>query len=181
MKSTSENLPLISIVIPVFNAVDYIESAIQSIIQQNYQNLELIVIDGGSTDGTVSILEKFSTKFSYWESVSDRGQTHALNKGFRKANGVLRGWINADEEYLPDTLNKVAKIYASGKSVDLIFGGRILLDMTCQPAMETVQLQPAIAPFNLTLYTGRILFTDATFWSKSLHEMTGVLDEINYF
>lgn len=176
----AQGVPKISIVMPVFNAVKYIEEAIKSVIAQNYPNLELIVIDGGSNDGTVSVIEKYSSQITYWVSEPDKGQTNALNKGFSHASGELCAWLNADEEYLPDTLNKVAKIYASDKSVDLIYGGRILLDMTCQPARESVQLQPAIAPFPLTMYTGRILFTDATFWSKSLHEMTGVLDEINY-
>jgi glycosyltransferase involved in cell wall biosynthesis len=172
--------PRISIVMPVFNAVQYISAAIKSVLAQNYPNLELIVIDGGSNDGTVSAIEQYSNQITYWVSEPDEGQTNALNKGFSHASGELCAWLNADEEYLPDTLNKVAKIYAADKSVDLIFGGRILLDLTCHPSRETIQLLPAIAPFNLTMYTGRILFTDATFWSKSLHEMTGVLDEINY-
>lgn len=176
----AQDVPKISIVMPVFNAVKYIEAAILSILNQEYPNVELIVIDGGSNDGTVGLIESFSKKIQYWESQSDRGQTHALNKGFARATGDLFAWLNADEEYLPGTFNKVVNAYLSGKSVDLIFGGRVFLDLTRQPAVSTTQLQSRIAPFALSFYTGRILFTDATFWSNSLHHRTGELNELEY-
>ena len=94
-----ENFPRITIITPVFNNVHFIESCILSILNQNYPNLEYIVIDGGSNDGTLEIIENYAEKLTYFISEKDRGQTHALNKGFAKATGQILAWLNADEEY----------------------------------------------------------------------------------
>lgn len=174
------NLPKISIVIPVFNGAIFLEAALLSVINQDYKNTELIIIDGGSTDGTLEIIKKYSSHLSYWESVPDNGQTHALNKGFSHANGDILSWLNSDEEYLPQTLKRIAEIYISNPSVDLVYGGRIFLDITQQEAVRRYQFQPPIPPFKLILYTGRVLFTDATFWTKSLHQKTGALNVSDY-
>ena len=95
------NLPKITIVTAVYNAARYVNQCLSSVLEQGYPLLEYIIIDGGSTDGTVKIIEKFQDRLGYFVSEKDRGQSHALNKGFARAGGDVFAWINADEQYLP--------------------------------------------------------------------------------
>lgn len=174
------NLPKISIVTPVFNARSFIEAAIKSVLEQDYPNLEYIIMDGGSTDGTADIVKKYENHISYWESKPDRGQTHALNKGFRRATGILRGWLNADEEYLPGSLRCVAETFISSQDLELIYGNRYFLNLNVSPPSKTLEKIPPIAPFPLMFYTGRILCSDATFWTRQVHDRLGELNEELY-
>lgn len=174
------NWPKISIVTPVFNAGPFIEAAIKSVLEQDYPNLEYIIMDGGSTDGTADIIKKYKNHISYWESKPDQGQTHALNKGFRRATGILRGWLNADEEYLPGALKCVGEKYVASKDLDLIYGDRCFVTLKGAPPSKIVERVPPIAPFPLMFYTGRTLFSDATFWTKETHEKLGELNEKEY-
>jgi glycosyltransferase involved in cell wall biosynthesis len=105
--------PKISIITPSFNQAEYLEKTIESVLSQNYPNLEYIVIDGGSTDGSLEIIKKYSKKITYWVSEKDRGQSHAINKGFSRATGDIMAWINSDDIYLPGTLKLVAGIFQS--------------------------------------------------------------------
>lgn len=104
--------PKISIVVPSFNSGKYIKQTLESIVNQNYKNLELIVIDGGSSDNTLGEIENYSEHITYYESKPDRGQTHAINKGFEKCTGEIFYWINADDYLEPDVLQKVADEYS---------------------------------------------------------------------
>lgn len=103
--------PRISVVTATYNRAEYLEETIVSVLEQNYPALEYIVIDGGSTDGSVEIIKKYEKHLTYWESEKDRGQGHALNKGFRKASGELLGWINSDDFYLPGALEEIGRVY----------------------------------------------------------------------
>ena len=87
-------LPKISIVTPSFNQGKYLEKTILSVIEQGYPNLEQIIIDGGSTDESVEIIKKYEKHLAYWVSEPDRGQSHAINKGFERATGEIFGWLN---------------------------------------------------------------------------------------
>src|SRR5260221_10240603 len=109
--------PKISIITPSFNQGKYIERTIQSVLSQQYPNLEYIVVDGGSTDETLSILRKYSkiklepgTSFS-WVSEPDKGQTNAINKGLRQATGDILAYLNSDDTYLPSTLTTIALFF----------------------------------------------------------------------
>lgn len=174
----SNYLPKITIVTPVYNSVDFIESAITSVLNQNYENIEYIIVDGGSTDGTVQIIEKYASKLAYCVSEKDDGQSQALNKGFAKATGDIYGWLNADEEYLPGTLEKVANCFKQDKDLDLVFGYRIHCDKN--GIQQYVRRYPSIHPLNYMLYAARVLPSDATFWTSRIHTITGTLDENNY-
>ena len=101
--------PRISIVTPSFNQGAFIEETIRSVLLQNYPNLQYIVIDGGSTDGTVQILEKYSRWIDYWVSERDRGQSHAINKGLARCNGLWFNWINSDDCLLPGGLAAIGR------------------------------------------------------------------------
>jgi len=105
-----QDFPKISIVTPSYNQGDFIEETIQSVLNQNYPNLEYIIIDGGSTDNTIEIIKKYEDSITYWVSEKDNGQSDAINKGFSKATGDIFYWINSDDYLLPNTLFKIGEL-----------------------------------------------------------------------
>jgi glycosyltransferase involved in cell wall biosynthesis len=113
-RSLSE-LPRISIVTPSYNQGQFIEETIRSILLQNYPDLELIIIDGGSNDNTKEIIKKYEQWITFWVSEKDKGQTDAINKGLNKCTGVLFNWINSDDVLRENTLYHVAKHYNDNK------------------------------------------------------------------
>lgn len=114
--------PKITIVTPSFNQGKYIEETIRSVLLQNYPNLEYIIIDGGSTDETVDIIKKYQPWISYWISESDRGQSHAINKGVEKCTGDIFNWLNSDDYYNPNTFFEVATSFLNNPSATVISG-----------------------------------------------------------
>ncbi|MEE9611808.1 MAG: glycosyltransferase family 2 protein [Desulfatiglandales bacterium] len=105
----AKSWPRINIVTPSYNQGRFIEGTIRSVLLQGYPNLEYIVIDGGSADGTTDVLRKYEPWLTYWVSEPDRGQSHAINKGFRLASGEVAAWLNSDDQYLPGTLKTIAE------------------------------------------------------------------------
>lgn len=116
-------LPKISIITPSFNQADYLEETILSIINQNYPNLEYIIIDGGSTDNSVEIIKKHEKNIDYWVSEKDNGQSHAINKGFAKATGEILNWINSDDILAENALIKIAEAYLKRKNDNIVILG----------------------------------------------------------
>ena len=119
-------LPKISVITISFNSKKTIEKTIKSVIEQNYPNLEYIIIDGGSTDGTLEIINKYKENISYFVSEADKGISDAFNKGIKVATGEIIGIINSDDEYLPNALNTVAKNYEKG--IDVYIGSILIND-----------------------------------------------------
>ena len=114
--------PLISVVTPSFQQGEFIEKTIRSVILQKYPNLEYIIIDGGSTDSTVEVIEKYSESISFWVSEKDDGQSHAINKGLNRAKGDLITWLNSDDYYEDGILMKIARKYRENKNCACIYG-----------------------------------------------------------
>ena len=124
----TKKYPKITVVTPSFNQGEFLERTILSIINQDYPNLEYIVCDGGSTDQSVSIIKKYEKYITWWCSEKDKGQTDAINKGFKRATGDVVGWINSDDVLLPGALWTVADFYANHPDTDFANGFTIEIE-----------------------------------------------------
>ena len=168
-----KDYPKISVIVPCYNHVTFIEGTLQSILNQGYPNLELIVIDGGSDDGSVEIIERYAQHLDYWVSERDEGQTHALIKGFSHATGDIQCWLNSDDQHEPSTLAEVADYFESHPDVDAVFGDTTWIDTDG----NALRIQREI-PFNrfIWLYTYNYVMGMSMFWRRSLYETVGGLD-----
>jgi len=117
----------ISIVTPSLNQAQFLERTILSILNQNYPNLEYIIIDGGSTDRSVEIIKKYEKYLTYWVSEPDKGQANAINKGFQKSTGEILAWLCSDDVYLPKSLMKISSV-CTKTGADLVYGNTYLIN-----------------------------------------------------
>ena len=120
--------PKISIVTPSYNQAKFIEETIRSVLLQGYPNLEYIIIDGGSTDNSSEIIRKYEPWLSYWVSEPDSGQSEAINKGWRRSKGDILAWLNSDDTYEIDALQKVANFLSEKNDIGMVFGDCNLID-----------------------------------------------------
>ena len=167
------NYPKISVVIPSFNQEKYIEKALLSVINQNYPNLELIVIDGGSIDGSLGLIRKYDSNISYWVSELDGGQTQGLIKGFRKSTGEIQCWLNSDDMHTNHTLYDVANYFINHPSVDAVYGHCLWVDAEDLPLREQREI-----PFNrfIWTYTYNYIPGQSMFWRKTIYDKVGGLN-----
>ena len=118
--------PKLSIITPSFNQAQYIEQTILSVLDQNYEPLEYIIIDGGSTDGSVDIIKKYEDRLAYWVSEPDRGQAHAINKGLQRATGDIVAFINSDDLYVPGAFAAVERYFSEQPDAEWICGDTLM-------------------------------------------------------
>jgi glycosyltransferase involved in cell wall biosynthesis len=116
------------VVIPSLNQARFLSGAIQSLLDQRYPQLEIIVVDGGSQDGSRELIESFSPSLAWWCSEPDAGQSAALNKGFNRATRDIMAWLNADDRLAPGALARVALYFAGNPEIDAVYGHRVLID-----------------------------------------------------
>lgn len=141
VKRNSEKLPKISIIIPSFNKVAYIEATLRSIIDQQYPNLEVIIQDGGSTDGSLEIIKSFARKFPKtfkWESKKDKGQVDAINKGLKKSKGQVITYINADDVYKAETLIDIGQYFKKHPNTLWVSGYGDIIDKNGYPTSQFI-------------------------------------------
>ncbi len=145
--------PLVSIVTPSFNQEQFLEETILSVLSQNYKNIEYIIIDGGSTDGSLEIIKKYADKLTYWISEKDNGQAHAINKGFEKCSGELFAYVNSDDMLETDAVEKIVAAYLLNIDAVIIYGKCSTID-----ALGNIIHKPqgATIDFNFLLNTGML-------------------------
>jgi glycosyltransferase involved in cell wall biosynthesis len=123
-----EQQPLVSIVTPSYNQANYLEQTIRSVLEQDYSQIEYIVIDGGSTDGSVEIIGKYADRIAHWVSEKDQGQTDALNKGFSAAHGSILAWLNSDDTYKPGAVKAAVEFLSAHPQVGMVYGDLDFID-----------------------------------------------------
>lgn len=160
-----QSYPKISIVTPSYNQAQFLEKTILSILNQNYPNLEYIIIDGGSTDGSVEIIKKYEKYLAYWTSEKDNGQADAINKGFRIGTGDFLAWQNSDDIYLPGSFFKVVERFKKYPDSDVVFGNMYLIDRN-----DEIIGDVRFFPFNLEylIYYKWNITSQSTFWKRGL-------------
>ena len=164
--------PKISIVTPSYNQAQFLERTILSVLNQNYPNLEYIIIDGCSNDGSVEIIKKYEKYLAYWVSEKDNGQADAINKGFKIASGDIIAWQNSDDIYLPNTFFMVIKEFKKNYDSDVVFGNIYLIDEN-----DNILKDMRYVPFNLEhlIYYDWNLSSQAVFWKRELFNKVGYL------
>ena len=167
-------LPKISVVTPSFNQAVFLERTIASVLNQGYPNLEYIVIDGGSTDGSQDIIHKYADRLAYWVSEKDRGQSHAINKGLRRATGHWVAWQNSDDIYYPGAFASLARAAARQRNADLIIGNVNLIDVDDRVLRDLCYVKPT---YGAMLAEGMVLTNQVAFWRREMHAKIGWLDE----
>lgn len=166
-------LPRITVVVPSFNQGRFIEQTLRSVLDQNYPDLELMVMDGGSTDETLDVIRKYESRLACWVSEKDCGQTDAINKGFRRATGEILTWLNSDDLQEPGALQAVAEAFASGVA-DVVYGDYTLVTSDGRRFMEKKEI-----PFSffLLLYGVNFIGQPSAFIRRSVLDRFGYLDE----
>jgi glycosyltransferase involved in cell wall biosynthesis len=172
----------LSIVIPSYNQGQYIEQTLRSILLQHYPNLELIVIDGGSTDNTVSILKAYDAYIDYWVSEPDHGQSDAINKGLTKATGEWLAFMNSDDGYLKDTF---FQIFSKVAEEDFVFGNKGYVGKNYEDA--TLRISKDIYPLSASKLlrffknVNYIIPSQSVFFSRALFEKVGYFDSTLHY
>lgn len=169
--------PKISIVIPTYNQGHFIEETILSIINQSYKNVEIIVIDGASSDNTKEIIKKYKLHFAYWVSEPDAGQSEAINKGLKIATGEIVTWLNSDDTYEPQALENVASLFSKNPQAAFIHGRATLFGRDIRS--KTIGLSEDI---KLSEYLPYMRFPQpASFFKKNILDQIGeVNNQLHY-
>ena len=170
--------PLVSIITPSYNQAQYLEETIRSVLGQDYQNLEYIIIDGGSNDGSPEIIQRYSDRLAYWVSETDQGQTDAINKGFARASGQILAWINSDDTYLPNTVSEAVEFLGTLPQAGLVYGDANLIDSNG----EVIGKFPARQTDYTRLRRGYVhIPQQAAFFRADVWRQVGPLDPSFYF
>lgn len=180
MNNTSSDWPRISIVTPSLNQAPFLEATIKSVLSQGYPNLQYGIVDGGSTDGSLEIIDRYRDQLDYVVVESDRGQSDAINKGFARADGDVIGWLCSDDVYTPGALAAVGEVFRGDPATQWIVGHCRHVDTEGQPLDPALArgASPECTLADLLLGRGGVCFPQpGSFWSRSLMQKVGPLDE----
>ena len=171
--------PLVSIVTPSFNQGPFLEDTITSVLAQTYHPIEYIVIDGGSTDDSVEIIQKHSERLAYWVSEPDRGQSHAINKGLQRSTGAVIGWLNSDDTLMPGA---VARVVGAMEKDPMVVHGSVRLIDADGKTIARPKLAKRNQEFGVETIVGEGLINQpGSFWNRAIMERVGHLNEdLNY-
>lgn len=170
--------PLVSIITPSFNQGNFLAETIQSVLQQEYPHIEYIIVDGGSTDNSVEIIQRYASRLGWWVSEKDQGQTDAINKGFARARGKYLAWINSDDTYLPNAVSEAVAFLQAHPEIGMVYGDANLIN----EAGQVIGRFPARQTDYQRLRTGYVhIPQQASFFRQSLWQQAGPLDPTFYF
>jgi len=166
------NQPLVTVVTPSFNQAQFLEQAILSVLEQDYPQVEYMVVDGASTDGSVEIIRKYAGRLAWWVSEQDSGQAEAINKGLRRARGAVVAWLNSDDLYLPGAIRSAVAALEARPRAGLVYGETVSIDEHGQ----TINL-PRYRQFTmLDLLSFNIIGQPAVFMRRAAMGQAGYLD-----
>lgn len=170
-KKSESNRPLVSVITVVKNGERHLAQTIESVINQTYDNTEYIIIDGGSTDGTLSIIKGYEGRIDYWISEKDEGISDAFNKGINRSNGELIGILNSDDWYEEDTISKVVKVYLADRTIGVIHG-----DIRCYQDDKPLFVKFPHCNFQ-RIWRDMICNHPACFVARKIYEQFGPFDK----
>jgi glycosyltransferase involved in cell wall biosynthesis len=171
-------MPLISIVTPSYNQARFLEATIRSVLEQDYPHIEYLIVDGGSTDGSLEIIQRYADRLAWWVSEPDQGQTDAINKGFARARGEIFAWLNSDDTYAPGAVSQAVAFLQSHPQVGMVYGDANLIDENGQ----VIGKFPARQTDYRRLKRGYVhIPQQASFFRASLWKQVGPLDPTFYF
>lgn len=165
------SIPKITVITPVYNQVDYIEATILSVIEQNYENIEYIIIDGGSTDGTLDIIKKYEHDITTWISEPDEGMYDALGKGFEMSKGEIMCWINSDDILYQGALHTMARLFKDLPHVSWVQGLQSYIDLEGSVIYTGISKRFSLLKFLNHDY--KWIQQESTFWRRSLWDKVG--------
>jgi glycosyltransferase involved in cell wall biosynthesis len=175
---TDSSFPLVTIVTPSFNQANYLERTILSVLDQDYPNLEYIIIDGGSTDGSLEIIQKYAGRLSSWVSEPDLGQTDAINKGFEKASGQILAWINSDDTYNPGAIREAVGFLQEHPDIGMVYSDADFINARD----EVIGAFPAAQTDRTRMLRGYVhVPQQTTFFRANLWKKVGPLDTSFFF
>ncbi|HEX5000627.1 MAG TPA: glycosyltransferase family 2 protein [Terriglobia bacterium] len=164
--------PRVSVVTPSYNQAEFIEETMRSVLLQGYPDLEYIVMDGGSNDGSVEVIRKYEKFLASWTSARDNGAADAIGRGFARASGAVMAYLNSDDLYLPGALNHIGAVFA-GANADVLYGNMHWMDRESHLVGERRQ-----TPFSRLgyVYGGSDLPQQSTFWTAEMYRKAGGMD-----
>ncbi len=166
--------PIVTVVTPSYNHGGFIRATIESVLSQDYPNLEYIVMDGGSSDNTASVVKDYASRLCF-VSERDRGQSHAINKGFRQGHGSILAWLNSDDIYLPNAISTAVQALSAQPTAGMVYGEGCVIghDGTNQGRF------PHSRPFDLwrLVYLSDYILQQSSFYHRAVLDDVGYLDE----
>ena len=175
-----EQYPKISIVTPTFNQGNFIEESILSVIEQQYPNLEYIIMDGGSTDSTIEIIKKYEKQLTYWVSEKDNGMYDALNRGFQRATGEIMGWLNSDDLLIKKSLFTLADIFHNNPDIHWVQGFPCVADESGRIVYQRPQRSSKFSFYLKEYRDGIFIQQESTYWRRNLWEKSGSTISVDY-
>jgi glycosyltransferase involved in cell wall biosynthesis len=168
----------ISVVVPSYNQAEYLDEALNSLLSQDYPDVEVIVMDGGSTDGSVETIRKYAEKLAYWRSAPDGGQAQAIHEGFQLCTGSIIGWLNSDDRLFPGALTQIAAAFCRDPSCQWVYGDTEVIDV-CSKRVEVRRTIPVdlFDLVNLSYY----LPQESSYFRRSLYfQSPGINASLHY-
>jgi hypothetical protein len=170
--TVKSNTPLVSIVTPSYNQAAFLEQTLRSVLAQDYEPIEYLVVDGASSDNSVEIIKRYGDRLAWWVSEPDAGQAQAINKGLKRAGGEIIAWLNSDDLYLPGAISQAVARMQANPELGMVFGDAITIDVQGRPISKL-----AFNDWGLVeLMRFRIICQPAVFMRRSVLENAGLLD-----